>query len=291
MKISIITWDASFRESFHTVESFGNQDFRKEDFEFIWCDFYSNENELLKKNISKYDNFKLLNMNNNRDSNWHLGTILNHGIKEAKGEILIIPDGDIIVHSNFLKEVEQLFSSKCSDNTVCYYRRWDEPKQAHSTKSYTIDYLSKHCKLNNLTNYGGCFAIKRETFKEINYYEEHRIFSGPGANGLEQYRRFRNKGLQIMWSHVPVYHPYHDFTGSSDKITRRLKIAANYNPWINPYNGLEQSWVLHMRDKNLDWKANDGSIDDYLERLESINYFLFPPRLRSLYIQIKRRIT
>jgi len=289
MKISIVTWDACFRESFHTIDSFGKQDYNKNQYEFIWSDFYNNQNKNLKNKINNYSNFSLYNNNNDRNKKWHLGKIINNGIKQTNGDILVIPDGDIIVPDYFLKKVENIFNNNASDNLVCYFRRWDEPKESHGVDSYNIKHLEKKCELRNLHNYGGCLAIKYKTFKEIGFYEEHDIFSGPSASGFEQYKRFRNKGLKIMWSDVPIFHPYHNFTGSSDKFSFKLKIAANNFNWIIPYNGFEQSWILYMRDKNLDWKANDGSIDRYLKELKSINYYIIPQNIRKILNRIKHR--
>ena len=62
MKISVVTWDASFRESFHTVDSFGQQNFPKNSYEFIWVDYYDNKNPILLNTINKYSNFRLLNL-------------------------------------------------------------------------------------------------------------------------------------------------------------------------------------------------------------------------------------
>ncbi len=273
MKISIITWDASFRESFHTVDSYGQQDYPKDEFEFFYCDFYNNKkNELIEK-LNKYPNTQLINLDNNTKEQWHLGKTINKGISKSNGDILIIPDGDIIVPHDFLRNIEQLFNNS-SDNLVCYFRRWDEPEEKHNNQSYQIKYLSKVCKLNNMTNYGGCFAIKRSTFEKIGFYEEHSVFSGPGANGLEQFKRFRNAGLSIMWSDMKIFHPFHSFTGSSDKIDEKIITASKTNPWIFPYMGLEQSWVLKQRDHHIHWKANDGSIDSYLTHLNPIEQYI-----------------
>jgi hypothetical protein len=273
MKFSIITWDASFRESFHTVDAFGRQNYDKNKFELYWCDFYNNNNQSLIQKIKSYSNFKLLNLKNNESTQWHLGKIINYGIKHSTGDILVIPDGDVVVPENFLTEIENLFDTS-NKNLLCYFRRWDEPSGYHGENSYNIDYLQNACKLNNMTNYGGCFAIRREVFEEIGFYEEHEVFSGPGANGLEQYKRFRNKGLQIMWSEIPIYHPFHNFTGTSDKINSNLKLAAITNPWIVPYMGLNQSWVLKQLDKNIDWEANNGKIDSYLKELKPIEAYI-----------------
>jgi cellulose synthase/poly-beta-1,6-N-acetylglucosamine synthase-like glycosyltransferase len=286
MKFSIITWDASFREFFHTIDSFGKQSYENDLFEFFLCDYYDNNKPQLKNKIKKYKNFNQINLNNEKKTKWHLGKTINSGIKKSIGEILIIPDGDIIVPEDFLTKVEKIFNNS-SPNLVCYFRRWDEPKEKHCEKSYDIKYLEESCELRNMTNYGGCFAIRRDVFEEIGFYEEHEVFLGPGANGMELYKRFRNKGLQIMWSDIKVYHPFHSFTGSSDKVSQDLIIASKVHNWINPYMGLKQSWVLKQRDQYLDWKANDKSIDLYLKNLHSLRFYL-PQKAKITY---RKRLT
>ncbi|WP_298287499.1 glycosyltransferase [uncultured Lutibacter sp.] len=295
MKISVITWDASFREKFHTVDTFGNQNYSKDKFEFLWCDFYeANATDLIKK-INTYNNFKIVNLNNAKTTNWHLGKTINMGIKNSKGDILVIPDGDIIVESDFLNNIEKKFNEINNDNTVIYFRRWDEPENKSCEKSYQLDYLRNNTQLFNPTNYGGCFAIKRKTFENIGFYEEHKIFSGPGANGLEQYLRFRNKGLAILWDNKKIFHPYHSFTGFSDKRSSKLKEAEKQIPWLNSYNGLEQSWVIKSREILLDWKANDGSIDKYLRNIPSIDELILVKKnkissFKKLFKKLIRKI-
>ena len=273
MKISIITWDASFRENFHTVDSFGQQEYPKDDYEFFWCDYYSAQNPVLIEKVNKYPQSSIVNLGNPVSEQWHLGKTINKGISQSKGDILIIPDGDIMVPKNFLSKVEEIFNSS-SENLVVYFRRWDEPANKHGEESYTIDYLSDVCQLKNITNYGGGFAIRRNVFEDIGFYEEHEVFSGPGANGLEQYMRFRNRGLAIMWSDIKIYHPYHSFTGSSDKKNDKIIEAAKLHKWISPYMGMKQSWVIKERDQHLHWKANDNTINEYLKDLKPLEDYL-----------------
>lgn len=273
MKISVITWDASFREKFHTVDAFCNQNFPKDKFEFLWCDFYEAKAPVLLKKISTYNNAKIINLKNTSITNWHLGKTINEGIKNATGDIIVIPDGDIIVDEEFLQNIENKFANTKRD-LVIYFRRWDEPENKSCESSYNIKYLKENTQLYHPTNYGGCFAIKKNTFKNIGYYEEHKIFSGPGANGLEQYIRFRNYGLAIMWDEKKIFHPFHSFTGSSDKRSSKLKEAEKIIPWLSSYNGLEQSWVIKSRELSLNSKANDGSIDRYLRSMPSIDSLL-----------------
>lgn len=268
MKISVIAWDCSFREKFHTVDSFCTQDYPNTDFEFIWVDFYDNNNPELLKKIEAYPNASLLNLKHSKDTNWHLGKCINAGVKAAKGELLVFPDGDIIVHKDHLQVIEhQLQQHK---DLVVYFRRWDELKQSHGTQSYTQAYLEEHTKLLNATNYAGCFALHRSAFETINGYEENDVFAGPGANGKETYLRLRNAGFAIKWHDKKIYHPWHPSTGTSDKHTEELiKISKHYN-WLKPYSGIKQSWVLKNRELDLTYKANDGTIESYMQTVPSV---------------------
>jgi hypothetical protein len=290
MKISIITWDASFRESFHTVDSFGEQKYSGKDYEFIWADYYENRTQDLVSKVNQYPNFRILNLGNNSEDQWHLGKILNEGIKQSKGDVLIIPDGDVVVSDEFLLKVEDIFNRESGDDFVCYFRRWDEPEGSSGENSRDILHLKEACRLNNPTNYAGCFAIRRSAFEKFGFFEEHEVFSGPGANGLEQYLRFRNHGMKIMWSDLPIYHPHHSFSGSSDKKCDKIFEAAKSNPWIQPYMGLKQSWVIRMRELDLSWKANDSSIDVYLSQLSPIDSYIDARVHSGLAARVRRWI-
>ena len=267
--ISIITWDASFREHFHVIDYFCSQEYGREQFEFIWVDFYRNDNPLLLDKIAKYPNARVLNLDNERSAKWHLGTCVNAGINVSRGEILVIPDGDIVAPPNLLRCVE-VAHSECA-NLVMYFRRWDEPADKHDEeRSYDIDYLKGVCILTNPTNYGGTISLRRDTLAKVGGYEEDPVFAGPGAAGMELYIRLRNAGLPIKWHSEKIYHPGHVGTGWSNTDRELLnRLAAQYR-WINPYSGVEQSWVIRCRELDLHYMANDGNIDQYLSRLPSI---------------------
>ena len=269
MKFSVITWDASFREKFHTVTCFCNQDFDNENLEFTWVDYYDNDNLNLEEEINKYPYARLINLNNEKNRPWHLSECLNKGIENAKGDFLIIPDGDILVESDFLKtaQVELERNSKL----VLYFRRWDELENDHGEDSYNIEYLKSKTKLYNSTNYAGCIAISKENLLEVGGYEEHSVFQKAGANSKELYLRLRNSGLDIKWHSKKVYHPWHPFSGNSDKNLSLVKILAKSHHWINPYCGIEQSWVLHKTDLDVEnFKSDITKVDKYLEQLPNL---------------------
>jgi hypothetical protein len=275
MKISVIAWDASFREKFHTIDSFCTQNYPNTEFEFIWVDFYENTNTTLLQKIDTYSNAKLLNLNNSASTLWHLGKCINAGIKASTGEILVLPDGDIIVQNNHLQIIDD--ELKKHEDLVVYFRRWDELDATHSSKSYQEDYLEKHTQLLNATNYAGCFALHRSAMQIINGYEESDVFAGAGANGMETYLRLRNAGLAIKWHNKKIYHPWHPSSGISDKKTSELIELSKYYKWINAYSGIKQSWILKNRELDLSFQANNGTLEKYLEIIPSLEELRIKP--------------
>lgn len=271
MKISVITWDCNFREHLHTIRFFCEQNFDKNEYEFIWVDFY-NSNDLVRKEIEKYSNAKLITLNNPEDTQWHLGKCINAGVKEAKGDLLIIPDGDIVVENDFLNYI-----SNCCDEKrlVSFFRRYDETQETSSSESRTnIEYLEKHTKLFNATNYAGCYSIRKEDFLSINGYEENGAFAGPGMNAMELYIRMRSAGYKIQWLDKKIFHPWHENTGLSSiemKKKELLALAKQHFPWIQPYSGLKQSWITFQREKLLISKADIVDSEKLLEKMPNIN--------------------
>jgi len=268
MKISVIVWDACFREKFHAIDSFCTQDYPKTEFEFIWVDFYTNTNPQLLNKIDSYSNAHLINLNNAPESVWHLGKCINAGINTSKGDVLVFPDGDIIIQNDHLQVIENQI--KNHKELVLYFRRWDELEKTHCLKSYDRDYLEQHTKLLNATNFAGCFALHKDVMDLINGYEENEVFAGPGANGMETYLRLRNAGLAIKWHDKKIYHPWHPSTGKSDKKTLILLALSKHYSWIKPYSGIKQSWVIKKRETDLSFKANNGTIEKYLETVPSV---------------------
>ena len=272
MKISVITWDADFREKLHTIDSFANQDFDEGEYEFIWVDFYGS-NAAVRNKINEYDNCRLLTLNHSPDEDWHLGVCINKGVRESVGEIIIVPDGDVLVEKNFISKVFE--AHKNCPNLLSYYRRYDEPEKPDvQLDVINVDSVEPRVKLLNPLNYAGCFSLDRSLFLSVNGYENHNVFSGPGMNAYEFYIRARNSGVSVRWCEDKIYHPWHESTGLSGVQLRDRVLLVElkkYYPWLNPYSGVEQSWVTHCREMNLDVAADSSKVDGYLSVMPEIN--------------------
>lgn len=270
MKVSIIAWDANFRENLHTIDCFAKQVFPSIDFEFIWVDYYRS-NKRVKQKIEQYENFKLVTLNNENSEEWHLGQCINAGVSKSMGDLLVIPDGDIVVEANFLEYVV----NQCNLlNHITYFRRYDELECDACLESSTIKHLAQYSSLLAPVNYAGCMVLRKEDFLKVNGYEEHSVFSGPGMNAMEMNIRLRNFGMYIRFSEKKIYHPWHVNTGISNEDKRQraiLKLAKNDYPWIVPYSGIKQSWVTYMREKEISIEANIKDADLILSKLPLID--------------------
>jgi hypothetical protein len=286
MKISVIVWDGNFRENLHTIEFFANQSLSKDDYEFIWVDYY-NSNDRVRKIISGHPNFKLVTLNNPTDDKWHLGMCMNKGVEEASGDIILLPDGDIVVEDDFLSYIRKEHEKHM--DLVLYHRRLDEPASAHSTRSNSdIGYLKSVVKLTTPTNFAGCFSLLKSNFNKVLGYEEHNAFCGPGMNAMEINSRFRNAGLCIKWStDKMIYHPWHpSSTNAGEFFENRkfLQFVRGFYNWLNPYAGIEQSWIFRCRELNLDIRADAEQCKGYLSTMPPINL----ENLRSIFSNINK---
>jgi len=235
MKISVIMVDGEFRENTYGAEYFSNQDFPVDDFEVIWVEYYN----IVPEHVLNQRKVKVVRLENLKAREYHSSYCFNAGIKEAKGELIVIPDADQIVEPDFLSELWKLHEK--NENLVVYPYRYDE-EETNKLNNVTFQELESKCVLRNPLNYGGCLSVRKKWLLKINGYEQHDFFSsGFHANGLDVYTRFKNLGLAIMWApHIKMYHPWHPFT---------LADASQYEV---------QKKVINWRFKKLQYLAFNG---------------------------------
>lgn len=243
MKISIVMIDGSFREKFHCVDSFLAQDFPKDEYEILWVEYYDSVNSELRS--KECDNFKIITLDNAKSKEYHSSFCFNGGLKEAKGELVVIPDADVLVEKYFLESLwkEHL---QC-DNLVMYIHRLNEFMKDHDPqKSYDFEFLKKNVNLNFSSNFGGCVTAKKKWFEKINGYDQSEVFSSNyHSNGTDVNVRFKNFGMHIMWHpSLYLYHPWHIYPdGMSDKTIMQLRLTDRRRFTLDylPNEGLDTS--------------------------------------------------
>ena len=209
MKISIVMVDGAFRERFHTVDSLGRQTMPAEQYELLWVEYYDTVKATLEERIRRRPGFRIVTLG--RQGTYHSSYCFNAGIEAARGDLLVIPDADIVVEDDFLETV--LREHRTNPKLVMYVSRYDEPQEQH-VPEVRRDRLRDVCVLTNPANYGGCLTVRKEWLMKINGYEQHPVFgTGFHANGLDVYTRLKNLGLHVMWHpELKLYHPWHAST-------------------------------------------------------------------------------
>lgn len=252
-KISVILVDGSYRPHFTAVDSLEEQSMPKQDYEILWVEYYADvRNELLQKEKA-YSNFKTYTLN--KTGIYHSSFCFNAGIQHAKGELIVIPDADVVFKNNFLETIWQ--EHQKNEKLVMYIYRYDEP-QKNRSPHLSWEELEKTCILTNPENYGGCLTVRKKWLLAINGYEQHDIFrtGGSHANGRDAATRFKNLGLHIMWHpELKIYHPWHPHKSG-------IKDPYRY-----------QRFVIKHRALHREIFPNQG-IDPHLNRA-------FPPALKK----------
>ena len=229
--------DGSFRENIFGATFFTQQDFPPSEYEVIWVEFYKKPNP----GLLKIPNLKILTLDNPSKQTYHSSYCFNAGIRQAKGELLIIPDADVIVENDFLSKAWAIHQGY--EKLVVYGYRYNEVEE-NPLQNLDFKELQNKCVLTNPTNYGGCLTVRKKWLVSINGYDQSEVFStGFHANGKDIYTRFRNYGMAIQWEPtLKLYHPKHTFTAEKAPQYQRQRKLINWrskNLFYLPLQGID----------------------------------------------------
>lgn len=239
-RISVIMVDGRFREQFHAVDFFCDQTLPPDDYELIWVEYYDQVDPQLSTNIAKYPNARVVTLN--QTGNYHPSQCFNRGITEARGDLIVVPDADIVVERDFLAAL--LAEHEANERLVMYNYRYEELEGDHVPgRSATLEHLRPVCVLTNPNNFGTCLSVRKRWLLAINGYDLHPVFhTNFHANGRDVYMRLKNLGLQVMWHPaLKCYHPWHPLT--------RFDARLEYG---------QQAIVTDWRNQTLNTLAFDG---------------------------------
>jgi glycosyl transferase family 2 len=244
IKISVVMVDGSFRERYDSIDFMTGQNVPAEDYELIWVEYFDQISPDLRRRIdaaSENRNFRAITLG--RDGEYHSSYCFNRGIAEARGELVVIPDADVIAEPDFLQTVWD--DHAAADRLVTYYHRYNEPEDRRAD-GVDLEHLRGVCELTNPSNHGACVAVRRKWLIEINGYEQSPIFAtGFHANDKDIYARLCSLGLMVRWNpDVKLFHPWHAMTG---EVTPHYKPQLDVISWRGrtlstlPFRGLASS--------------------------------------------------
>jgi len=239
--VSVVMIDGSFRRRFHALESLARQVLPAGGHEVIWVEHFDRASPELHRVAGGLSAGRVVELG--RTGVYHSSHCFNAGIAAAGGELVVIPDGDVVVEPDFLARLWDLH--RADERLVTYCYRYNEPADRRRP-DISLDHLREVCVLTHPFNWGGCLAVRRRWLLEVNGYELHPLFAtGDHGNDYDMYVRLKNLGLSVCWPRRPVlYHPWHPGTlnfGSTHKLQARCTEYRARTLAHLPFNGIDPS--------------------------------------------------
>jgi len=282
---SIISWDCCFRNFFHLIGSLAEQNFSRDQYEFIYVeqkskqqsDAFNHANglpslgDVVKKYANRY-NVKVEYLNQPEDHPYHLGIANNHGLSIAKGEIISVMDGDVLVKKDFLQKLQRCHESCASVYNlyrhmakypvgVRYLHQWkegiinfDKCLDACDTKGASIPVT--------YANKGPLISARRVYWEQTDGYDPHILFSTSAsiAGGDMCARLELAIGAEsLALPNQCCVHPWHPIG-----YARKHRPQANHA--VNRYLDLQRMvYKKSINEKHIKWSARQNYLDALYE--------------------------
>ncbi len=291
MKHSIITWDSSFRNFFHLLTSLADLDYNLDQVEVI---FIEQRTQKIADSIAESIDvlpvrevattlknrlfIKLIYLNESDEEPYHPGRLLNIGLKMAKGDFLSTMDADILVPSNFLKVLDMVHER--GDRIACMHR-YHAPFPCGTTfENWTrqiIDYdlILNICPQNKfipqvVNNKAPLLSTRRSFWEEIEFYEDHRIFSTAYTLfGRDISARFKLL-LGDMETPLPIacVHPWHPT--ELDRGKDKIQILYQAQSFLMNWSKEQNVYAVNKRKPISDqlYRENKQAIDNAIKYSE-----------------------
>jgi len=231
---SIITWDCSFRNFFHLIDGLLAQEYDRDQFELIFVEQRTkeianayNHSIGLKSLWDRYEevknrmNIRVVYLGDDLSIPYHLGRCNNKGIELAKGKIISVMDGDLLLPHDFLKKLEEYHDKQTA--VVNLFRHMAIHPIGVEEENWTdakidFDHCLEACPTRGcsiprrVNNMGPLISAEREYWHIIGGYDLHPIWStGISRLGLDVNTRLEIL-LGIESTALPdcfAVHPYH----------------------------------------------------------------------------------
>jgi len=207
---TVICWDGSFREHFDAVRCALGQTLPAERYEVIFAEYFERVNPEVLSLIEGHPNaqaFALGNRHPGRENEHVIGACVNEALRRARGDLIVIPDADVIFEPDFLEEL--IREHERVAELALYFYRMDEPPTPEPVPR-TIEALRQVGEIQFPDNYGGCLSVRRRWLEEVNGYEEAPLWRGYSSVDQDLARRLKALGLCIKWHPTKfLYHGYH----------------------------------------------------------------------------------
>ena len=279
MQHTIISWDCSFRNFFHLIDSMAEQKFDKDEYEFIYVeqrtktvsDLYNHRSGLKSlgdkvEEAKSLFNIRVIYLDQEESAPYHLGICNNVGLQEAQGEIVSVMDGDTLVKKDFLTKLA--YEHNKGARVLNLFRHMAEyPVGVSSFQDWRHGEISfdeclaaagssRHLKAvpKEYPNKGPMISARKEYWRAIGGYDENRLWSTSASMvGKDTNTRLEMASGQLSEAmpDTVCVHPWHPMG-----YARKGRI--NKDRMIGEYFALQKELIAWCEEHNsYDWKSRN----------------------------------
>lgn len=251
--VSVLCWDASFREHVDALRCALNQTLPRDRYEVIFVEYYERVNTDAVRLAHEHGNLQVVALGNRhpgKENQHNIGACVNEGLRRARGDLVVLPDADVMFEEDFLEEV--IRQHERVEELALYFHRLVEPKTDRPVPR-TIEELKKVARMASAHNYGACPTVRTQWLKAVNGYDEAPVWRGYGGACVDAGVRFKSLGLCIKWHPTKfLYHGYHPGSAepgaeSRERIRIQIRIVEGREKALEtlPTVGLDPSRKPH----------------------------------------------
>jgi hypothetical protein len=281
VKHTIISWDCSFRNFFHLLDALVLQDYDRNEFEVFYveqrsrvvADEFNHKLGLPSladraREVSDSIQVCAEYLGDPAETPYHLGRSVNRGLELARGEIISVMDGDMLLPPDFLTKLENCHASGAG--VVNLARRMASRPVGATFENWTegrIDFNEclKVCPDATapvprvVSNKGPMISASAVAWRSIGGYDPHPIWS----TGLTRLGQDANSRLELHLTTASTalpdafaVHPYHPagFSRLTLDASRVLDIHADLIHWAR--QNREVTWQARGEITQQHWDRN-----------------------------------
>lgn len=296
MKYSFISWDCSFRNFFHLVDSLIAQEYPRNQFELIFVEQRTqeyadafNHRLNLKSLRDKYEeskekiNIKIFYLNDPPASPYHLGKCLNAGLIQAQGDIISTMDGDLLLPTNFLIKLTKFHEQQIGVvnlvRRMCEYPVGVTTFRDWTKSSFEFNKCLNACKDKNLpiprivANKAPLISAQREFWQMIGGFDPNILWStSVSKSGIDVNCRLElvTQTESLALPDIFAVHPWHPIgyarRGRKEKdkqVIKYLSIQQKLIDWSVHNN--KHHWKERVVESNRLYTTNQELVEQIIQ--------------------------
>lgn len=203
----------------------------------------------LQKFANENKKFKLIE---NKENQGFIKTC-NKGMKESKGEIVVLLNSDTKIPSKFVEKISCCFASNDNIGIASPIGSYTADYYVVMPKNYSLEEMNERLIKKHKCVYpkvpsceGFCYCIRREVIEQIGYLDE--IF---GAGYCEEvdysYRAIQNGWLNVLIDNLYVYHKRQASFGA---YRREMLYKKNLKLFTKRWGNFREDYIQKIQFKN-----------------------------------------